>query len=157
MANPTLYLFIRNDIYSMNAGKAVAQGSHATNDFEIKVRMAADQSVEWHKTLNTWRNGECAGRALVFGATGAQFENLKILCEIYESNSSNQKNILWGSYTDPTYPLRDGQLTHTIPFNSAMWIFTADGMPSLKENPPMWEAGCALNNIVKSVNDLKLY
>ena len=141
----------------MNPGKAVAQGSHATNDFEIKVRMAADESIEWHNALNTWRNGECAGRALVFGASGSQFEHLKILCELYESHAPNQKNILWGSYTDPTYPLRDGQLTHTIPFNSAMWVFTPDAMPSLRGKAIGFEAYCALNDVVKAVNDLKLY
>lgn len=157
MAKPTLYLFIRNDVDSMTPGKAIAQGSHATNDFEINVRMAADAFVEWFNTLNEWRDGGPAGRALVFGANGSQFEHLKILCELYESHTPNQKNILWGSYTDPTYPLKDGELTHTIPFNSAMWIFTSDAMPSLRGKVVGFEAGWALNDIVKAVNNLKLY
>lgn len=122
---PTLYIFLRNDVESMNPGKAVAQGSHATSAFELTLQQMNDSY--WNTVASKWRDGGPAGRTLVFGANGDKFFDLKNIFKREEARRlADFKDFLAGSYTDPTYPIRDGEVTHVTEFNSALWVFVYD-------------------------------
>ncbi len=122
--NPTLYLFVRNDVPSMTPGRAIAQASHATNAFELHLRMLTQSSLEWAKIMEEWRpDPEPAGRALVFGCTGRQLDFIEAEINSYMKYTKENFNLLGGTYMDPTYVLKDGDVTHLVPFKSCGWMF----------------------------------
>lgn len=95
---PVLYILMRTDLPSMNAGKAMAQASHASNAF---VKMSEGDLVEPRATLaKTWQQetSQGFGTVLVLAATGEQIE--KAVSEARARLFSAAR------ITDPTYPYR---------------------------------------------------
>lgn len=112
---PVLAIFMRNDLDSLNPGKAVAQGSHAANQMETVAR----DNKQLAQTFKSWKNGtQGFGTALVF--EGKWYE---IKSAIDMVTASNNHLVISGMILDPTYPLRDGQVTHHIPLHTCAWIF----------------------------------
>lgn len=129
---PVLYILMRTDLASMNPGKACAQASHASNAFVeyMKGTMCEiDQGLECESQCNRWQgfenedgtynsNGLGFGTVIVLGATGD---------EMYEVVSYAQRlSVHAGVVNDPTYPLRDGQVTHVFPLDTCAWVFFVD-------------------------------
>jgi len=95
---PTLYILMRTDIADMNPGKAIAQGSHATSDFEkwIRgIRAQPDQYGELIAEYDRWREDRSFGRVIVLEATLDQMVTVV------------QENCFAGMTVDPTYPYRN--------------------------------------------------
>jgi len=101
-----LYILMRNDLVSLNAGKAMAQASHASNAF-IKKYGATKQAKEWA--------GETAqgfGTVIVLSANKNQLES-----------AINNKFDMADVVIDPTYPyIVNNEIanlidpaTHTVP------------------------------------------
>lgn len=158
MAKPTLYLFIRNDVQSMTPGKGIAQGSHVTDLFEKTMDSARAKSERWDGHYRRWAEDGVAGRALVMGADGADFSNLAYLCRCWDETFIGHSDILHGSYTDPTYPVRDGAVTHLVPFNSAMFIFVRDTIETLGYPSSRYgEDSIVSSNLIHAVKSLKMY
>ncbi len=95
-----LYILVRNDLQSMNPGKAMAQASHATSLCTAKAR--ASDSL----TNSLWQEWESStsqsfGTVLVLSVSDAQLAK-------FASEASNLDNsgvaMTWGIVTDPTYP-----------------------------------------------------
>jgi hypothetical protein len=106
-----LYILMRTDLPSMNAGKAMAQASHASNAFMNKVKKDFDMSeisikaVEWEKQTN-----QGFGTVLVLGATLDDIRKIRewdneqsSLFDPEELQPRNESH-LFEEVVDPTYP-----------------------------------------------------
>jgi len=95
---PTLYIIMRTDLPDCNPGKSVAQGSHATNDFEQWKRTIL-QDVDHYGDLisefERWQENRSFGRCIVLEGTKAEIEDVV------------RNNDFAGMTVDPTYPWRN--------------------------------------------------
>lgn len=112
-----LYILVRSDMASMNPGKAIAQGSHATSRFHR--RMEADTVgtdmaayVEWCSESSSRDFGTVLTLAV------SSCEDLVNIIDY-----AKQFGLVAGLVHDDTYPLRDGNMTHYIPVDTAGYIF----------------------------------
>lgn len=121
---PTLYIMIRDDMDSMSRGKAAAQASHAANDFELALANMTNPYPWVEKAVSKWREDRTFGRALVMGANLIQMSNMISADEYARDHIVPQ--YLFGHIIDPTYPVKDGYITHLVPVMTAAWVFTYD-------------------------------
>lgn len=105
---PVLYILMRTDLESMNAGKAVAQGGHAANMFAH----CTDRSKERYKH---WISATNEG----FGTTIVLSVNEKQMYEAVSNAGAFSSNIVH----DPTYPIQDGEVVHHIPLDTCAYVF----------------------------------
>lgn len=91
-----LYIFMRNDLPSMNAGKAMAQASHASAQFVST--LMEDESGKDKEYFNKWLSeGEKFGTTIVLEGS---LDNIKQLLYKYEDE-------WWqGNIIDDTYPFK---------------------------------------------------
>lgn len=114
VANPFLYILMRTDLASMNAGKAVAHGAHAANQFEHIV--STSPSEDMRRLYTQWKE-----QAHFFGTTITLEVNERQLRQTVEVLKAN--GYCAGVIHDPTYPLRDGDVTHLIPLDTCGFAF----------------------------------
>lgn len=97
-----LYLLMRTDLASLNPGKACAQAHHAAIHMTEQLR-----HMEATVHYNEWvmQAGQY-GTVLTFGVDIATLTNVV--------GVAHAKGYVCGRVTDPTYPLRDGQVTHLL-------------------------------------------
>lgn len=106
---------MRNDLPSMNAGKAMAQASHASNAF-VKLLISTDTvyeklKSERQKLGEAWKNStnQGFGTVLVLSANLQQINELSI-------RASHSKGLISNIVIDPTYPYRASkELADLIP------------------------------------------
>lgn len=122
-----LYILMRNDLNSMNAGKAIAQGSHAANAFVQHFHGFAQEynskSKQSHfesatmKGFNEWENSTTQG----FGTVLVLEANMP---SIYATvNSFKGLGYITDVIHDPTYPIVDGEVVHHIPLDTCAYAF----------------------------------
>lgn len=119
MTQPTLYILMRRDMASMNAGKAMAQAAHAANQFTYK--------LEDHVCVSDWlgeaHTGEDRRTPSGFGTTltmGVWSER-----ELREIVTAAQEDGFAADLVlDNTYPVKDGKVTHLIPVITCGYVFT---------------------------------
>ena len=111
---PRLYIVMRQDLWDMNPGKAMAQAAHAQADFDLY--MFADpnaaKSKEIADAVLAWREDRSFGTTLV-------------LHEPVDTLGKISMNVAhWGYVTDPTYPYRNyyGEV-FTRSEVTCMWVF----------------------------------
>jgi len=133
---PFLYILMRTDLESMNPGKAVAQGAHAANQFtheadalkhseDIYIPVLFDQRgsnverqigmYEYWKT----RTGDGFGTTICLGVNEDQLKRVV--------DAGRAAGMLANITHDPTYPLRDGDVTHFLPLDTCGYIFGDKG------------------------------
>jgi len=131
---PVLYILMRNDMDSMNAGKAMAQASHASNAF---VRMGEalfnfndtpipSSEIDKYNMFETWK-GETPqgfGTVLVLAVNETQ---MRTVADIARSTGH-----IAGVVNDPTYPLRDGSVCHFLDIDTCAYVFGSKDDPILK-------------------------
>ncbi len=118
---------MRNDLDSMNAGKAIAQGSHAANAFVQHFHGFAQEynsrskqshfEAETMRSFNEWENSttQCFGTVLVLEAS---------MSSIYAVvNSFKGLHYISDVIHDPTYPIVDGEVVHHIPLDTCAYVF----------------------------------
>lgn len=123
--HPVFYLIMRGDLDSMNAGKAMAQATHAMAHCELKMSKMRPQSPirklyeQWKKETN-----QGFGTALVLDGTPEQFDRAVEMVEQDGGRSIiGYDPFMFGTLHDPSYPLRDGKVTHLIPLDTCCWAF----------------------------------
>lgn len=128
---PYLYILMRSDLGSLNPGKMVAQGAHAANQFAFEmVRVRNDINIlkaeeapldrdELRKLalFNQWETSTPQG----FGVTITLDVTGDILPLVVEA--AQRMNLPAGVTHDPSYPLRDGQVTHLLPLDTCGFVF----------------------------------
>lgn len=104
MTNPILYILMRTDLPSMNAGKAMAQASHASNAFVHTYGEGGASGIE------DWQNAtdQGFGTVMVLAATGPEIDTALRAAEAY--------GLACGKVIDPSYPYKtDIELASLIP------------------------------------------
>lgn len=129
---PVLYIIMRNDLESMNCGKAIAQGSHASNAFvhefhaymqEVNGR-SKNRDMKKIEDLNhaftTWETetGQGFGTVLVLEGKYPEIKN--------SVDTMFKLGYISGMVFDPTYPILDGQSVHHIPLETCGFVFVPD-------------------------------
>lgn len=106
---PALYILMRTDMASMNAGKGMAQASHAANAF-----IHAHSS---NTLVNMWASETTQGfgTAIVLGVDISTLENI--------ISSANEYGIINDVVIDPSYPMRDGDVTHFLNIITCGYVF----------------------------------
>lgn len=128
---PYLYILMRSDLDSLNPGKMVAQGAHAANQFAfemVKVRQSINRLKELEADLdrnelrklalfNQWETSTPQG----FGVTITLDVTGTILPLVVEA--AQRMDLPAGVTHDPSYPIRDGEITHLIPLDTCGYVF----------------------------------
>lgn len=92
-----LYIFMRNDLFSMNAGKAMAQASHASAQF-IKEIVSSNNKLDNKKYFDNWRyEGDGFGTTIVLEGS---LENIKNVIKKYANDYCH------GDIIDTIYPFK---------------------------------------------------
>ena len=104
-----LYLFMRNDMSSLNAGKACAQAHHAA------CRLL--QAFGTRNDVMKWQNQTSYGYGTVL-VFAADIDTIQAIC----TSSGSRSALPSGLMHDPTYPVRDGQVTHLIPLVTCGYV-----------------------------------
>jgi len=107
-----LYILMRNDLASLNSGKAVAQGSHAANQMVYDARL----SEETKNMVEQWSSEASGfGTCLVLSVNEYQMRSAVALAKSFGIHA--------GITHDPTYPLRDGEAFHLVPLDTCAYVF----------------------------------
>lgn len=114
-----LYILMRNDMDSLNPGKAVAQGAHAANIF---VEDIAKRSTNFKREFKKWAGNRGYGTTITLSANEKQINDLIIASDVDYPR---------GVVIDETYPLQDGMTTHYFPCMTCAYIFAPRRDPVL--------------------------
>lgn len=122
-----LYILMRDDLASLNAGKAMAQASHASNAFVARARAydAEYNSVPVHTEqekanivgFDDWENSttQSFGTVLVLAAKMPDIKSTVDICQ--------KLGYIADVIHDPTYPIVDGKVVHYIPLDTCGYVF----------------------------------
>lgn len=106
---PVLWIIMRDDLASMNPGKAVAQGAHAANmaieEAEIAAFIDEEEGVE--AMLTEWTEDRSFGTTITLSADGTDMLETVAFAR-------DCLGLIAGVVHDPTYPLRDGEVLSLI-------------------------------------------
>jgi len=115
---PILYVLMREDVPDYQPGKALAQANHAGTTFCIDAGQVFGLNIN-HFLVEPFR--EWVQEANGFGTCivlGCDYAEMIRRVEIARSH-----NLIAGVIHDPTYPIRDGHKTHTLPIDTCAYIF----------------------------------
>ncbi len=126
---PVLYILIRNDLSSMNSGKGMAAASHASNGFVKAMNDSFEDDVANtpnQDLFNKWQSSTSQGfgTVLVLAVNEVQ---MRTAVDVGASLGFPAEVI-----HDPTYPLRDGEVTHFLPIDTCSFIFGDKNNPMLE-------------------------
>jgi len=118
MTDSRLYILMRTDLASMNPGKGMAQAAHAAN--------AMIHDWQGDEDVDNWQAQTSQG----FGTTitlavpteGALVDMVAI---------ADALGYPAALVHDPSYPVRDGEVTHLLPIDTCGYVFVRDA-----DNPP---------------------
>lgn len=116
---------------SMNAGKGMAQATHAANAFVHEVTRLAgtpnqQQSEKDQVELyEKWRDETLQGfgTCIVLGVNEAQMNSAV--------DVASKCDFIAGVAHDPSYPLRDGSICHFLPIDTCAYVFGDKNDPTL--------------------------
>lgn len=113
-----MYVFnilMRNDMASMNPGKGMAQSSHAYGALKQAIRESIKMQsayLEWMKQTRQ-----------EFGTTITRAANHETIQTVLDEIKRWNMPVVAGWVHDPTYPVRDGEVTHLIPVDTCAFVF----------------------------------
>lgn len=136
MTLPVLYILMRNDLASMNPGKAIAQGSHAANAFDRHFHAFSQEANTRPvnsgvcgasiKAFAEWENSTPQGFGTVLTLEGKMVD-ISTTITVFKA-----LGYIASVVHDPTYPIVDGDIVHHIPLDTCGYIFIPD-----KETDPV--------------------
>lgn len=103
-----LYILMRNDLDSLNPGKACAQAAHAANDFQFVFDPVFDQksrSVYEHYLTDSFNAWHSESKQNTFGTTivlEGDFDQIDSAVHKYKNNMIYETDANW--VADDTYP-----------------------------------------------------
>lgn len=122
MEDYVLYIIMRTDLASMNAGKAIAQGSHIAN-------CAAKQlEITFPDIYEAWAGSTTQHFGTAIVLNGGKVEVIQATIDEAESYAyTSKERFVCGMVNDPTYPVRDGSVTHLVNIPVGAYIFAKRG------------------------------
>jgi hypothetical protein len=134
-----LYILVRTDTKSLNPGKGMAQVAHAANQLsEMALRgvkatanaYSTEQLKDAHESHAKLKHAyeEWAGEGEDYRGFGttivlASEEPDQDFEWVRSELARRQCHVGMGTVVDPTYPVRDGAVTHLVSFPTCMWVF----------------------------------
>lgn len=103
-----LYIIIREDIFDLTPGKAIAQAAHAVSDFEHH----EPNSGGFWGSVQDWCEDRKFGTTVVLRAEYSRFEEI-------EASTLHNGIILDESYPFTSYTGK----RYTMPMTTCMWVF----------------------------------
>jgi len=120
------YLIMRSDLDSLNPGKACAQAAHATDLMAHEM----DHYYEHNIPETLFRAYEDAKRELGFMTTitldGGNWANIDNFLATFDFGNKDTSHVV--RVFDPTYPIRDGRVTHLIPIYTCAMVFCSSSV-----------------------------
>lgn len=136
-----LFVFIRSDLESMTPGKAAAQVAHAASQVAYRAKKSTDH--DFIDEYDLWENSalpagvsasgsEYAGFGTTIVLDGGGLEDLdrridpeleKLGLPSPDPEFFSLGVLASGIVKDPSYPIRDGLVTHGIDIRTCFWIF----------------------------------
>lgn len=117
---------MRNDLDSLNPGKAMAQAAHAQSVLDFHMMQQEDRSIT-KQLYNEWKSEEGRfGTTIVLGASIEQIEQLHERIDQIDCQGITIKRMI-----DPTYPIRDGEVTHLIPLHTCSIVLSSPAWVNL--------------------------
>lgn len=112
-----LYILMRDDLDSMNPGKAMAQASHASNAFVHSRNLMRHGTPEGENLYRSWKTetNQGFGTVLVLAVSQAKMEQAVAVAKMAKLET--------GIVHDPTYPMQDGETCHFIPLDTCAYVF----------------------------------
>ena len=112
------YILMRNDLASLNPGKACAQAAHAAHaQVAMLLRLPPAQRKVWEKAFLAWSQETRQG----FGTAITKEAPIEaIRASVKEAK---RRGMLAAMVHDPEYPLADGSVTHLIPLDTCAFVF----------------------------------
>ncbi len=118
---PVLYILMRSDLASMNAGKGMAQASHAASAFALCMMGDPEQSDMYRKwSTETHQN---FGTVLVLSVNETEMRTAVTV--------GNRLGYICDVIHDPSYPIRDGEICHFLPIDTCAYVFGDKNDPLL--------------------------
>lgn len=112
---PTLYVLVRTDMDSMNAGKGMAQACHAANAFTHNAEDGLLGLTQWLGYPHSTPRG--FGTTIVLAIDSEK--------ELHEVLTAAQEDGFSADFVvDHTYPVKDGKITHLLPVVTCGYAFT---------------------------------
>lgn len=116
-----LFIVVRNDLESMNTGKLAAQACHCAS-------MAATHAFT--PLYQEWAQFNGVGTAIVlqprlkswFEEITVELDNKSRTINADYGLAKKDPVVLFDRWVDPTYPLRDGSVTHYINLHTCTWF-----------------------------------
>jgi len=115
------YVLMRTDLDSLNTGKAIAQGHHNFGALKkcIRANVAMQPSyIAWQETTE-----QDFGTVITLGGNERGIEHALSLANRFPRNK-----VVAGWVWDDSYPLRDGEVTHSIRLNTNAFVFGTKGV-----------------------------
>jgi peptidyl-tRNA hydrolase len=128
MMNSRLYILMRTDLASMNSGKGMAQAAHAANAFIHEWQCA--------EGIDIWQAETSQGFGTTITLSVPSKSALVDMVAIADALGYPS-----GLVHDPSYPVRDGQVTHLVPVDTCGYVFVPEntapppGLRLLKLHP----------------------
>lgn len=121
--DPRLYILMRTDLDSMNAGKAMAQAAHAANAFVVDVARVVTTPDTFFNVagFKEWaaQTDQGFGTTITLAASDEEQLNKAVA-------SAKRHGLVADLILDPTYPVRDGHVTHLVPVITCAYVFVPD-------------------------------
>lgn len=117
---PILYVLARNDLDSLNPGKLAAQVNHAGTKFVYDAfkNDIDDSKTELDIMFKSWiESANGFGTCIVLEAPIDKIEGLD------KNPLFPPSTTMIGVVKDPSYPVRDGAITHLIPLTTCAYVF----------------------------------
>jgi hypothetical protein len=111
-----LYIFMRSDLDSLNAGKGMAQAAHAANQFWANCTKTRDMQ-EWAKDGGTF------GTTIVLDAAEYSGQLHMLAPALGIKGPLAYYADCFGVVHDPTYPVLDGNVMHLVPLDTCAYFF----------------------------------
>ncbi len=128
--NPVFYILMRNDVASLTVGRQMAQASHAASAIAERMDRSERHNTAW-KCWAKWERSTKQG----FGTTivlSVSEKEMRDTITVALMARSQEESFTAGIITDPTYAVKDGDITHIVSLDTCGYILGDRDSEALK-------------------------
>jgi len=144
--NPVFYILMRNDVASLTVGRQMAQASHAASAIASRMERAGRQVPEsrntayecwtaWVRSTKQTSIVSPNNYSQGFGTTivlSVSEKEMRDTISVALMARSQEKSFTAGIITDPTYAVKDGDITHIVSLDTCGYILGDRDSEALK-------------------------
>lgn len=144
--NPVFYILMRNDVASLTVGRQMAQASHAASAIASRMERLGRQISEsrniayecwldWVRSTKQTSIVSPNNYSQGFGTTivlSVSEKEMRHTITVALMARSQEKSFTAGIITDPTYAVKDGDITHIVSLDTCGYILGDRDSEALK-------------------------